>query len=386
MPGLTRRLIAPLLAGIQLTAAPAAGQTQPVDRLNEGRAALEQGDVPRAVAVADGILQADPRAAGAIALKIEALASARDWETALNAYDGYIAAGGEESLPLLRQVARATLREAVLFYPTLRYSALGRLACAGDREALLELRRPGTSRPDDVETLLLAARLGDDTALESLRNLSSNVNPGVRIGALHALQRLRDRASEGAALAALRSNDLFLRLAGARFARALGLVAAVPALEALSSDQAPLVAAEATATLAVLGSDVALERVRPLADSENPDIRLAAFSALVTRAPDARVLEGLAELARRRTGLSWIHAVELLMAHDPVRAAESLREALGDGSANVRVQALGLLYRMPAAIEPRDLATFQRLLRDTNTFVRVEAATALLGRSTVCSP
>lgn len=352
--------------------------------LSDGRAALAKGDVAAAVAAADKVLARTPTSEEALGLKLEALAEAKDWETGLGAYDTYVAAGGKDRVALLQALGRGYLRETVAFYPTLRHNALGRLACSGDRDALLQLRREkGSLRPDDVDGLSLAARLGDSEAVTLLQTLSLNGPMGLRASALQALQQLRDRGAEQAVLEGLDQPDLFVRLAALRASRALMLEAAIPLLKVLTTDRNPHIVAEALASLAVLGQQEALDRLPALTSSPSVDLRVAALSGLAARAPTPQVLDDLLKATQVRSGLAWIQAIDELIVRDRPRAATALRAALDDPNPNVRVQALRLASRVPM-VDPEDLARLRGMFRDNNLFVRLEAATVAVGQGTMC--
>jgi HEAT repeat protein len=376
-----------LSGGVALLLAAGSTSAQSPGALAEGRAALGRGDVPRAVAVADRVLSADPLAYDALTLKIEALALAREWETALDAYDRYLAAGGRDDTALLRHVGRAVLREAEAFYPALRTGALGRLACAGDREALAALRRVSEpSRPDDVEFFLLKARLGEFEAVLALRELAVGPASPSRMQALQALQQLRDGGSGPIVVAALVDADPSVRLAGARAARDLSVMAATPRLRDLLGDPNPLIAAEAAAALATLGETDVLERLRPLLESPVADLRLPALAGFLSQGATPQLLDSLFRLASTRAGTTWTQAIELQLRDDPARAGVTIRQALADrANANSRVLGLRLLPRL-SRLEPSDVAQLRALLRDLNAFVRIEAATVLLGPALLCAP
>jgi HEAT repeat protein len=363
-------------------AVPGARQDDPVQA---GRAALKQGDVRKAVALADRVLERDPRHRDALALKIEALATARDWESALPPYERYLAAGGSEDAELLRNIGRALLWEAAAFYPSLRPGALGRLACGGDRQALAELKRySGSGRPEDVEPLVYKARLGDFEAVLALREFATSAPPGMRALGLQALARLGDRGATRAIRAALTHEDASLRLAGARTARVLTPLAVKEQLVTLADDPNPLIQAEARAALAALGQSEWANQLRSLLDNPVPDLRLAGLAGLVAlQGSQAALVDGLARVADMRNSMAWTEAIELLFAHAPDRAAAAVESALADPNANSRILALRLYPRMP---EPNReaLARLRELLKDPNTFVRVEAAAALAGRPSLC--
>jgi sodium transport system permease protein len=353
------------------------------DPLAGGRKALSRGDVQAAVKAADDQLERDPRSRDAIALKVEALAGARDWEWALDSYEAYLAAGGREDVDLVREIAFGTLRETLAFYPSLRPTTLGRLACAGDRDALLELRREQPSINQDVETLGYRARLGDDGALAALRQIAGTAPIGVRASALLVLLQLEDAGAEPAVLLALGHPEFYLRLVGVRTARALALASARPHLELIARDPNALLAGEALAALAVLGVPGAVDRVRPLVLAPSLDLRVAALEALVVREPSAGVLRGLSFAARTRTSQTWTRAVELLLPRAAGDARAAIREGLTDSSASVRTQALRLAAFVPMD-DPGDLVRLRQLLRDDNLLVRVEAATVLVGQTALC--
>jgi HEAT repeat protein len=233
-----------------------------------------------------------------------------------------------------------------------------------------------------VEGLLLRGALGEFDAVLALRTLATTGAGGVRVSALNALQQLRDRGATAVVVMALRDEDPFLRFTGARAARMLQLDETKPLLQALLSDEAPNVVAEAAAALAVLGDAEAQSAAHSLLESEIPEVRLAGLAALLPQERE-RAIEGLARMSLMRLGSAWVHAVELLRDHDPERARLAIRRALEDPSPNVRVQALRLTPRLPLE-SVTDLTRLRELMHDTNPFVRLEAATALLGPPSLC--
>lgn len=372
-------LLTLVILGVALNPWSAAAQGS----LAEGRAALGRGDVRRAITTADAVLLKTPLSEDALALKIDALASANDWETALDAYERFLNAGGSEQPDLLQVIGSASLREAIAFFPTIRQLALSRLACGGDRDALLELRRMPPPRPDDIDAHLTRAKLGDFTAVNSLRDLVSGGTPSNRILALQALAQLKDRGAADATRDALRHPDGSVRLAAARLARVAGPAGLEPELRLLVGDPNPLIAAEATAALAIVGDQVAVGRLPALIASPVPEVRLAALAAQLEHGATPAVVDGLTGVARIRTSSAWTSAVELLVRADSRAGASVLREAFEDASPSVRIQALRLASLLPMN-ELGDFAPFRRWLRDPNTFVRLETAAILATRSRMC--
>ncbi len=359
---------------------------QPPDPLADARAALREGHTTQAVALADVELRRDPTSRPALVLKIEALTSAKDWETALDVYDALLSADGQDDRRLLEEIARAFLREMVALYPQIRVMSLSRLACAGDREALLDLRRAlPQARPDDIEALTVRARLGDYEGVLALRDLAASGPPPSRALALQALQRVKDRGAGRVVTAAVDHEDLFLRLTGVRAARVLAVESARPRLQALVNDPNHIVAAEAAAALAALGEGTVTDRLKALQTSPSPDVRVAALTGLLWQAPDPQWLASLEALARTRNGSAWLAALEVLLERAPARAGNLVREALTDPNPNVRILALRLFPRLGRP-ELRDLAPLRTQLREPQNFVKMEAATALLGPSDLCLP
>lgn len=359
---------------------------QPSDPLATAHDALRRGETTRAVALADAELGRNPRSRAALTLKIEALTSANDWETAIDVYDVLLALNGEDDRRLLEALSRAFLREMVALYPQVRVVALSRLACAGDRQALLELRRALIqARPDDLEALTASARLGELQGVAGLRAVATGGPLPSRAPALQALQRVRDRSASEAVLAAVEHEDLYLRLTGIRAARLLAVEDARPRLRLLLGDSNVFVAAEAAASLATLGDVDAVGRLKALRTHPSPDVRLAVLIGLLSQGADPTVLTALEAVARSRNGSAWLAALETLLDAAPTRGAELLREALGDPNPNVRLLALRLFPRagLPAA---QDLAALRLQLREPQNFIKMEAATAILGPTDLCVP
>ncbi|MGE3840007.1 MAG: ABC transporter permease subunit [Vicinamibacterales bacterium] len=351
--------------------------------LAEARTALASGDARRAITAADAILAKSPLATDALTLKLEALASASDWETGLDAYERFLKAGGREDADMLKLIGTASLREVIAFFPTVRQLAQARLACGGDRTALLELRRSPIARPDDVDGMVARALLGDVAVGSTLRDRALDGPPATRVAALQGLAQLRDRGAGDAVRSGLKHPDPNVRLAALRLARTTALGGVEAEIQALLADQVGLVTAEATAALAVLGDERAISLLPGLAASPIPDVRLAALAAQLQRQPTPAVLQGLAAVARLRSSGAWMSAVDLLAESDPGAAASALRDALGDDNPSVRIQALRLASQVPMN-EQGDLARFRGLLRDPNTFVRLEASAVLATRSWLC--
>lgn len=360
---------------------PASARAQP--SLAEGRTALAKGDPRRAITAADAVLAKSPLAADALALKLEALASASDWETGLDAYERFLDAGGREDAEMLRLIGTASLREVIAFFPTVRQLAQARLACGGDRAALLELRRSPVLRPDDVDGMVARAQLGDVAVGSTLRELASEGAPATRAAALQGLAQLQDRGADEAVRAGLRHADPNVRLAAVRLARVTSMGGVESEVQTLLTDPVGLVVAEATAALAVMGDQRALAQLPVLAASPIPDVRLAALAAQLQREATPATLRALTTVARLRSSGAWTAAVDLLIDADPVSAASALREALADDNPSIRIQALRLASKVPMN-EQGDLARFRELLRDPNTFVRLEASAVLATRSRLC--
>jgi hypothetical protein len=373
-----------LLVGVLLPAVLPAQQRD--DPLQQGRAALQNGDVRRAIRLADRLLQANPLHHEALTLKIEALAAARDWESALAPYERFIAAGGPEDPALLQTIGRALLWESIAFYPPLRTMVLGRLACAGDRQALASIQRPSdAARPEDTEALLVRARLGNFDAVLQLRELANAGAPPIRVTALQALELLRDHGAGRVIAAALEDPDLSIRLAGLRAARALRPQGVAPQLQALAADPQPLLQVGARAALATLGDRAQADPLRPWLESQVPDLRLGAIAGLLAlEGPSPALIDGLAALATPRNAGIWPQAIDLLLVHAPDRAAAAVRQALRGPDANSRILGLRSYPRVPA--EDGDPALLRALLLDPNTLVRIETGAVLAGRPRLCEP
>jgi HEAT repeat protein len=358
---------------------------QPVSALDQARAALARGDVPKAVALVDPLLRRNPLDEAALDIKVRAFATARDWEAALGAYETFIQAGGDDDEELLEEISRAILSEAVILFPSIRAGALGRLACAGDRDALRQLRQLRTTTGDaDVEILTFHARIGEFDAVLRLRELAVEGQPVHRTAALQALQQLRDRGAERAVLSGLADADSFVRLTAIRATRALDVRTAVDALWALTADSNRLLISEALASLAALGDRDAALRLTPLIEDPNPEIRLAAIIGLMGQQPAPGLLNRIEQLAATGPAATWTTAVEVLLAHAPERAAIIVRDALQHASDSVRVQALRLMPRV-GPLDRDDVIALRRLLANPNTLVRIEAAKVLIGATPLCA-
>jgi HEAT repeat protein len=83
-----------------------------------------------------------------------------------------------------------------------------------------------------------------------------------------------------------------------------------------------------------------------------------------------------------------LRAAELLVryAADPGKAADVMRDALGDSNPAMRQAAVDRLPAMPAAVLERDLPTLRRLLRDPFAPARLQAAAAILRISGALAP
>jgi len=352
--------------------------------LAEGRKALAAGDVPKAVELADRILAQAPGVRDAAALKIDALASARDWETALTAYETFAAAIGKEDGLLLRPIARAVLAEIAAFDGGLATPALERLACGGDQEArrtLLEADRgQAPLQRRTLDRVVARARLGDQGALAALTAAAESGSRGGRLAAFQALRELPAPGLDDLVGRALRDEDPSIRLAAVELARVKRLKGARDQLRALLDDRVFLLRIQAAAALLAIGDTAGHALLTSALASEFADARLAAARGLAA-GNDRSWMPVARALLDNRDGLFRLQAAALLLTAERPAALRVLREGVADPNPTVRLEAARILA---SEAEP-DLALLRPLLRDLSPWVRLEAAAALQGPAVACA-
>lgn len=357
-----------LVAGVDQTGGGAA--------IDKARAALAARQYSESVAIADGILTATPADADAVGVKITALVALSNTAGALAAYDRWFTASKQEDGRLLRILANGALTELSRLpdETALRIAALEQLARGGDRSVAskLEAERKAAS-PTAYATDAALARLGDREAVRRLEALARSADVPDKSGIAGALKDAGSPTAIPTLVELLNDPVPVTRAAAADALGALGATAAIPDLTRALEDELPEVRFAAAVALHRVGDTAGDELLTEMLNSEAPDIRLVAAQAyLGTPTNDWTV--AISPLLIDPDGFNRLRAAELLALSDPAAARVVLAAAAEEENLAVRQEA----SRIIAARLPRDFPLLRTLLRDSDPWVRLHAASALL--------
>jgi HEAT repeat protein len=329
------------------------------------------------------LAQAVPARTAASTAIQEALA-AGDTRRAYDSYDRFVAAGSGPDAGLLSLIATEELRAIGRFAsddPSLQAEALERLARRGDPQAMADLQRLATSRPNTGVAAVAdgaLARLGDSSALARLASMASSSTGSNKAIVAEALGRSGSREHAVAVVPLLGDSDWGTRVQALKALAALDYTEAIPEVRVLLKDDNPQVRFNAAMALRRLGDAGGEEYAAAMARSGNAEARLEALRAdrLSNRA-DVRA--AARQLASDPDPFNRVKAAVALAEDDPAAALALLRRVAEEQDSTARrLAAFGL-----ESLEPTDLALLRRLLEDQSGWVRMYAAGGVLAAAHV---
>lgn len=341
--------------------------------LASGWTSLAAGRTQEAVRAADTVLALVPWSHPAIALKLEALASASA-PGALDAYEQWLGPRADD-VGLIEPIAKGILWEIARGSdPDLARDALRALVQAridGAQAALAAIPSATGNLMVDAE----AARGGDAAALKRLAAAA-----GAEVSDKSAIANALVAAGPAAIALLLPMLDERSGPTRAAAAGALGKLRAADATAQLRKalqDPDPYVRSSASVALARLGDADGQNRVQKMLESEVPDVQLMAAEAWDGQTGPWISL--ITPLLQNPDGLTRLHAARLIAPFNPEGARAVLGTALQDPNPVIRAASSEILADQPLA-QPvsGDLGVLRRLLRDRDGMVRVRAAALLM--------
>jgi HEAT repeat protein len=305
--------------------------------------------------------------------------SAGDIRRAYGAYDRFVETGGRHDASLLAPIAAEELRaigQHATDDPSLQAEALERLARRGDTQALSDLQRMATSRPNTGVAALAdgaLARLGDANALTRLAAMASSSAMSNKAIVAEAIRRSGSRQYAGAVVPLLTDPDWQTRIQTVRALAELGYTAAIPEIRTLLTDENPQVRSSAAVALKRLGDPGGDEQSAAMLRSGNAGARLEGLQA-DPGSSRADINVAARQLAADPDPLNRVKAAEALAGDDPAAALTVLRRAAEDSDSTTR----RLAARGLEGLRPTDVALLRRLLEDESGWVRMYAAGGVL--------
>ncbi|MFP4055380.1 MAG: HEAT repeat domain-containing protein [Candidatus Brocadiia bacterium] len=240
-------------------------------------------------------------------------------------------------------------------------------------------RMKQASAPRRAAILDLLARRGDSSAVPAVLDAMEDPDPAVRRAAYEAILRVGDERAVKPLVAALGSESKEQqRAARTALKRLAGEAVTAAIAERLAGASAPVRAALLD-VLAARGARAYFARIRSYADSQEPAVRAAAFSAL-GRLADASQLPALVELLVEADGAAVRRAAQQALAAacsrvpDQERAAAVLADAMAGAPPPARAGLVSVLGGLDAA---RALGAIRAALDDPDGGVKDAAIRAL---------
>ncbi|ODS56392.1 MAG: hypothetical protein ABS36_08365 [Acidobacteria bacterium SCN 69-37] len=351
----------------QTRTVPGAVPTEEAAAIAEGWAAVAQGQLARAAAVAGRLMQNHPRDPAVIALAVEAAIAQQGWEAGLGAYEQWVSGRAVEDFYVLRRVARALLYDAAtsLTNIQLRTDVANALARDGDTDVAAYVRLSAEQASVDARTLAAA---GDGRAVAELAAaLPDDPRP---VDSIRALGRSRSQSAIKPVLQMLDSPRPEIRAAAALALGDLDARTTVPQLsQVLESDVQLLPRMAAASSLLRMGNQAPLRFVQDWFDSEAADVRLKAAEIAAVN-PDAGWEARVRQLLEAPDPMVRIGAARLLAKHDPGASRWAMQGLVNDQNLAIREEAQRVL---PETIGG-DFAELRRFLRAADPETRVRAA------------
>jgi HEAT repeat protein len=374
-------LAGPAWAQSQPSGSPA---DNPAAVLGRGWTALGAQQPARALELAERLLRTDPGNHEALALAVAAQTTALKPTTALDTYEKWLTAAGDEDVFVLKTIGMGVLRALTgSQQPRVRFAALVGLAQAGDTDARRQL--DGAARDQSLTTDADAelAEAGDQAAIARLDAQLSSGGRGDKSSAIDALGKAKARGSSPAIIAALKDTAPPSRIAAANALAELEAVEAIPALRETLKDPDPAVRNMARVALARLGDPASAMTLKDLENSPIGEFRLLAATAAARQDPQGPWDEKVGPMLRDPDPMLRLEAARVLLEGGRQREAAlaTLGAGLSDDTPAVKTAAARTLRLLGQQSLPPDLPSLRRLLRDRLPDVQIEAARALVGRA-----
>lgn len=370
----------PAVRATPAQSAPAANPTAAA--LGRGWTALGAGRRAEALTAARQVLRADPANHDALSLAVSALTADQAATPALDVYEQWLDASHHEDLFPLQTIATLFLLDLSNSpEPRIRIAALMTRAEAGERNAqdILERETQSGTAPLELEAALAAA--GDAPAIGHLEGLVTAGGPRDKSAAIEALVAAKSAGSSAAIAKALNDPAPPSRIAAAGALAELGAADSIPALKAALADQNPAVRFMVRVALARLGDPEGGNALQELTASPVSEFRLLAAKIAAAQDPRGDWSEAVLPLLQDVDPLVRLHTADLLLQHGRGPDAQAaIDAALSDRAPFIRTQAARLMRGRMTAFDP-NLAKIRRMLRDPLPEVQIEAAGALLFRS-----
>jgi HEAT repeat protein len=341
--------------------------------LADGWQALSRGDLPRAVAAAEGALVADPRDPSALALAVEVALRRGGTSAGLDRYERWLSERGVEDFYVVRRLAIEASLDVLSLpqYPGLRQEAATALSAAGRHDEVLSRLQEQAKISAGADLATLAA-MGDRNAVASLA-ADLAAGRGQPLTLIAALTASRSSAAIPALVGALSSSRAEVRVAAAKGLGDIDAKAAIPRLREMLGDPMLLPRMAAVEGLMHLGDRSGAELLQTWFSSDVADIRLKAAEASASE-PDAAWLSRVHQLLQDPDPVVRIGAARLLADHDPEGARSVLQALTGDANLAIREEAARTL---PAVIGG-DFGELRRYLHAGDAVIRTRAALRIL--------
>ncbi|MGH9373170.1 MAG: HEAT repeat domain-containing protein, partial [Vicinamibacterales bacterium] len=316
------------------------------------------------------VLAAYPRSGGALVLAVEAEIARGGAAAGLAQYERWLGQRTLEEPAVLRQVAKATLREQAVQQQdaTARAEALRALEADGDRHPVepdQAAQKPGPS------ATRASAATGDERAVKALigqlnkgvsdvRTIDALGESGSTLAIAPLVERLKEPRSE-------------VRGAAADALGKLGDSSMAARLKPLLSDRNGYVRVKAAGALFRLGDFSGMQMLQELMADPSPELRLAAAEAMASK-PDGAWTALVRELTTVSNPEIQARAARLLAPHDP----ESSRKVLETLAAHENPAIRDLASNGLGDVATTDLTTLRGLIKSRSRLTRVRASTRVL--------
>lgn len=338
------------------------------EALAQGWSLLSQGEAAKASAVAAESMQRFPRSVAVLSLAVEVEISRGGAAAGLSLYDRWLGKRRVEDAYVLRQIARAFLRQIVKAenMSLARLRAIEVLTADGDTDV------GGATDPGSVAEAGRQAGAAGERAVDSLVAALDGPIAG-KSRAIQALARSRSPRAVKPLIDVLADSDPLARAAAADALGKIGSADAVPALKGLLNDPVFPVHLSAAGALLALKDTSGLAWLRQLRASEHAGVRLAAVQAAASDA-DAEWMKVVRSLTKDDDPEIRRQAAVLLAPHDPEAARAALEPLLKDPNPAQREAAAASYLEFAVT----DFAVLRRFLRTGEELARVNAAARIL--------
>ena len=377
----SRLLILVVLAGLAAVIPGAAQGTREqsaASLLAQARRALTAGQAALALRTVEPLLARTPGDHDVVAIAIQATLALDDNSRAYALYDTFVQTTGTPAADLLKPIAvkeLQTVAAAAEHDPRLRAEAFERLARNGDMGAAGSLRQEGGSGSGRLALLADTAlsRLGDEGAMRRIAAAVSSPDNVAKTAEAEAVTRAGQASLAPLLVPLLKHWDPYTRTAAVHGLAALGYKDAIEPMRALLSDSYIEVRTKTALALARLGDSAGRDVVSAMLRSPVPDVRLIALEADPSIAGGQRS-SIIRSVLTDRDPLNRVRAAEMLARDDPDEARAALIALTRNADSMPRREAARVLE----LLEPIDLDLSRRLMADTEPWVRMYGAGAVL--------